>query len=358
MSKEFFDAYRARRNKATAKIQDSEHAALLISDLKNVRYLTGFSGSNALLVIREDGQHLLLTDGRYDTQIRVETGEPEDISIEIGGKLFDRAAEFAGKDFAVEPSLDYGQARALDNPPVLSSVVEDLRLVKDELEIEALAAAGELADSVWRSFIEDDGIREGITEIQAAAELEFQLRTAGADGLSFDTILASGLNATKPHAGVSRERIVPGLVTVDFGVYLDGYASDQTRTVCVGEPDELARELYDVVYRAQKAGEAILAPGVALRNVDAACRDVITDAGYGEFFVHSTGHGVGLDVHEAPRAAAGVNPEDELVEGMTVTVEPGIYIPGKTGLRIENTYVITNDGARSFNVSPTELIVV
>ncbi len=358
MSKKFFDAYRTRRNKATAKIQNSEHAALLISDLKNVRYLTGFSGSNALLVIREDGQHLLLTDGRYDTQIRVETGEPEDISIEIGGKLFDRAAEFAGKGFAVEPSLGYGQARALGNPPVLESVVEDLRLVKDELEIEALAVAGELADSVWRSFIEDDGIREGITEIQAAAELEFQLRTAGADGLSFDTILASGLNATKPHAGVSRDRIVPGLVTVDFGVYLDGYASDQTRTVCVGEPDELSRELYDVVYRAQKAGEAILAPGVALRNVDAACRDVITEAGYGDFFVHSTGHGVGLDVHEAPRAAAGVNPEEELVEGMTVTVEPGIYIPGKTGLRIENTYVITNDGARSFNASPTELIVV
>lgn len=358
MSEKFFDAYRNRRNKATAKIQASAHAALLISDLKNVRYLTGFSGSNALMVVREDGQHLLLTDGRYDTQIRLETSEPKDVTIEIGGKLLDRAAEFAGKDFAVEPSLDYGQATALGNPPVLDSVVEDLRLVKDELEIEALASAGELADSVWRSFIEDNGIREGITEIQAAAELEFQLRTAGADGLSFDTILASGLNATKPHAGVSRDTIVPGLVTVDFGVYLDGYASDQTRTVCVGEPDELSRELYDVVYRAQKAGEAILAPGVALCNVDAACRDVITEAGYGEFFVHSTGHGVGLDVHEAPRAAAGVNPEEELVEGMTVTVEPGIYIPGKTGLRVENTYVITADGARSFNASPTELIVV
>ncbi len=361
MSKKFFDAYRTRRAKATGLVKDSEHAGLLISDLKNVRYLTGFSGSNGLLVIREDGQHLLLTDGRYDTQVRIETGEPEDVRIEIGRKLFDRAAEFAkeaGESFAVEPSLDYGQAQALGNPPVLGSVVEGLRLVKDELEIAALAEAGELADSVWRSFIEDGGIREGITEIQAAAELEFQLRTAGADGLSFDTILASGVNAAKPHAGVSREKIVPGLVTVDFGVYLDGYASDQTRTVCVGEPDELARELYDVVYRSQKAGEAILAPGVELRNVDAACRDVIAEAGYGEFFVHSTGHGVGLDVHEAPRAAAGVNPEEKLVEGMTVTVEPGIYIPGKTGLRIENTYVITADGAKSFNASPTELIVV
>lgn len=362
MSKKLFDAYRTRRNKATALIQESEHAALLISDLKNVRYLTGFSGSNALLVIREDGEHLLLTDGRYDTQIRIETGEPDDVAIEIGSKLFDRAAEFAkktaGERFAVESSLAYGQAQGLGNPPVLADVVEKLRLVKDELEIEALAEAGELADSVWRSFIEDGGIREGITEIQAAAELEFQLRTAGADGLSFDTILASGVNATKPHAGVSREKIVPGLVTVDFGVYLNGYASDQTRTVCVGEPDELSRELYDVVYRAQKAGEAILAPGVELRNVDAACRDVISEAGYGKFFVHSTGHGVGLDVHEAPRAAAGVDPAEKLVEGMTVTVEPGIYIPEKTGLRIENTYVITADGARSFNASPTELIVV
>lgn len=350
---------RQRRERVAARIKDAGADALLVSDLKNVEYLSGFNGSNAALLMKADGSSVIATDGRYITQIALQTGEPADMQIEIAGNIYEVMKDAAGeKGFHIEPSMPVGLAKKLGDPDVLEGLVEDERLVKDQAEVAKLAAAGEMADSVWQSFIEDGGIVEGMSEIEAAADLENRLRRAGADGLSFPTILASGANGSKPHAGVSRDAIVPGLVTVDFGIYLDGYASDQTRTVCVGDPSSRDYQLYDIVYRSQKAGEAALRPGAGLREIDTACRDIIEDAGYGEFFVHSTGHGVGLDVHEAPRAAATVDESEKLKEGMTLTVEPGIYIPGETGLRIENTYIITADGARSFNASPTELIVV
>lgn len=348
-----------RRERVAERIKEAGAAALLVSDLKNVEYLSGFNGSNGALLLRADGTSVIATDGRYTIQIGLQTGEPADMEIVIEGDIYAVMKDKAGdKGFYIEPSMPVGQAKKLGDPEVLSGTIENERLVKDAIEEQKLAAAGELADTVWQEFIAEGGIAEGMTEIEAAADLENRLRRAGADALSFDTILASGANGSKPHAGVSRDVIVPGLVTVDFGVYLDGYASDQTRTVCVGEPTERDYELYDVVYRAQKAGEAALRPGAGLRAIDAACRDIITEAGYGEYFVHSTGHGVGLDVHEAPRSAQTVKESEKLVEGMTLTVEPGIYLPGETGLRIENTYIITADGARSFNASPTELIVV
>lgn len=352
--------FAARRKNVAQRIAEANQPALLVSDLKNIRYLTGFSGSNAVLLLRADGTGILTTDGRYDTQIKLETGEPDELDIRIIGDAFGEIVH-CGEAFAIEPSLPIGQAKkvgALGDIQVLSNAVEDERLLKDDSEIAALKEAGELADSVWREFLADGGIREGLREIDAAADLENRLRRAGADSLSFDTILASGINAAKPHAGVSHDIIVPGLVTVDFGVYLNGYASDQTRTVCVGEPDALSQELFDIVYRAQKAGEEILQPGVGLKDVDAACRDIINEAGYGEYFSHSTGHGVGLDVHEGPRAAASVSADSVLQPGMSITVEPGIYLPGKTGLRIENTYIITADGAQSCQSFPTELVVV
>ncbi|HIW96721.1 MAG TPA: aminopeptidase P family protein [Candidatus Corynebacterium gallistercoris] len=355
----FFETLRSRRDRVANAVREANQPALLVSDLKNIQYLTGFTGSNAVALIRADGRHFLATDGRYDTQIRIETGEPEDVTIHVLQDVFGAMAEAAGDEgFAVEPSLPVGQAHKLGDPAVLSGIIERQRLVKDRHEVDALTKAGELADSVWMEFINAGGIREGITEIEAAADLEYRLRKAGADSLSFDTILASGPNGSKPHAGVSKDEIVPGLVTVDFGIYLDGYASDQTRTVCVGNPDDFSRTLFDTVYRSQKAGEAALRPRAGLQNIDRICRDVITEAGFGEYFVHSTGHGVGLDVHEGPRCASTVDPAEVLEEGMTLTVEPGIYVPNKTGVRLENTYVITSDGARSLNPSGLELMIV
>ncbi|MBB3116464.1 M24 family metallopeptidase [Corynebacterium bovis] len=346
----------ARRRAVGRRIAAAGAHQLLVTDLMNVRYLTGFTGSNAALLLATDGEGVIATDGRYDTQVRQQTSG---LDIRITRDLFRELTAAAGDEAVhIEPQLAVGRARDLGDPEILGGTVEAERLVKDDAELAALTAAGELADAVFVEFIEAGGIREGITEIEAAADLEHRLRRAGADGLSFDTILASGTNAAKPHAGVSRERIVPGLVTVDFGVYLDGYASDETRTVCVGEPDARSRELFDLVHTAFTAGVQTLAPGVAGRDVDAAARRVIADAGYGEYFVHSTGHGVGLDVHEAPSASTRAADRDVLREGMTLTVEPGVYLPGETGLRIENTYIITADGARTCNPSPTELRVV
>lgn len=371
---ESFALYSQRRQKAAQAVASAGASALLVSDLKNVRYLTGFTGSNGAVLLRANGEHVVATDSRYDTQIRIQTGSNDaaanDLTIVVSSNIYAALKEEAGEaGFHIEPGMSVGVAQKLahnsdatdaapDMPAVLSGVIEDLRLVKSAEEIDALRAAGKLADDVWQEFIADGGIREGISELDAAADLENRLRRAGADGLSFDTILASGVNGAKPHAGVSTDIIVPGLVTVDFGVYLNGYASDQTRTVCVGEPDELVHEIYDIVYQSQKAGEALLRAGAKLKDVDTACRKVIAKAGYGEYFIHSTGHGVGLDVHEEPRAAAQVPADAELREGMTLTVEPGIYLPGKTGLRIENTYVITADGAESLNPSPTEMRIV
>ncbi|MEJ6548380.1 M24 family metallopeptidase [Corynebacterium sp. USCH3] len=348
-----------RRKAVADAVSAAGHRHLLVTDLKNVRYLTGFSGSNAALLIDTGGAVVLATDGRYDTQVRLETAGAPGVDIRITRDLLGELQTAAGEDgFAVEPGMTVAAARELGDPPILSGAVEDARLVKDTTELDALREAGRLADSVFGEFIAAGGIREGITEIEAAADLEHRLRSAGADGLSFDTILASGTNAAKPHAGVSRDVIVPGLVTVDFGVWLDGYASDQTRTVCVGEPDALSADLYDLVHRSFSAGAEAVRPGAGLFDVDKVCRDIIDDAGYGEYFVHSTGHGVGLDVHEAPYAASRTPRDRTLAESMTLTIEPGVYLPGRTGLRIENTYIVTAQGAESVNPSSTALQVV
>ena len=349
----------ARRAAVARTVAAAGHGNLLVSDLKNVRYLSGFSGSNAALLLSADGSGTIVTDGRYDTQIRQETAGSPGLDIRITRDLSGELTRVAGDDgYAVEPGMPVGEARELGDPPILAGAVEAARLVKDGAELEALREAGRLADTVFTEFIAAGGIREGITEIEAAADLEHRLRAAGADGLSFDTILASGTNGAKPHAGVSRDVIVPGLVTVDFGVWLDGYASDQTRTVCVGEPDELATELYGLVHRSFSAGVEAVKPGAGLFAVDKVCRDVLAEAGYGDYFVHSTGHGVGLDVHEAPYAASRTDDTETLVAGETLTIEPGVYLPGRTGLRIENTYIVTADGAETVNPSTTELQVV
>jgi Xaa-Pro aminopeptidase len=288
--------YASRRAAVARTVAEAGHKNLLVSDLKNIRYLTEFSGSNAAVLLTADGAATIVTDGRYDTQVRQETSsEPASpLDIIISRDLFGELTRVAGDaGYAIEPGLSVGEARTLGDPAILAGAVESARLVKDAAELDALREAGRLADTVFTEFLAAGGIRAGLTEIEAAADLEHRLRAAGADGLSFDTILASGENAAKPHAGVSRDVIVPGLVTIDFGVWLDGYASDQTRTVCVGEPDALSRELYDLVHRSFSAGTDAVRPGAGLFAIDKVCRDIIADAGYGEYFVHSTATGWG-----------------------------------------------------------------
>ena len=347
--------YAQRRDTARELLNKADVPALLVTNLKNVRYLTGFSGSNAALLLTTDGKELLGTDGRYTTQVADEAPGIEVLierdTVPVVRKAFD------GK-IGVETSLSLGEAQRLDEYTVTQDLIEDLRMTKDESEIAALDAAAAVADKSWLSLLEDEVIREGVPENIVAAELEYRMRKFGADGISFETIVASGVNGAKPHHSASTDPIPKGLITIDFGVYLNGYASDQTRLVSVGEPPEKQREIADTVYRAFLAGCEALRPGAGLFAIDKVCRDIIDDAGYGEYFVHSTGHGVGLDVHERPYSASRTDKSKTIDAGQTLTIEPGIYVPGLSGARIENTLVVTEDGSRPLNTSSPALTVV
>ena len=222
----------------------------------------------------------------------------------------------------------------------ISGVIEDIRLVKEPYELERLREVAVIANTAFQELIDENLIRAGRTETEVAADLEYKMHLHGAERTSFETIVASGPNSAMPHHEPGARVLEEGdIVTVDFGAHAAGYNSDTTRTVIISDADEFATEIYNIVLKAQLAGVAAATPGAKLSDVDKACRDIITDAGYGEYFVHSTGHGVGLDLHEAPYAAS--SGQGELVEGMTLTVEPGIYVPGKGGVRIEDTLIIT-----------------
>jgi Xaa-Pro aminopeptidase len=199
------------------------------------------------------------------------------------------------------------------------------------------------------------GLQAGRTEREVARDLEERMREAGAEGPSFDTIVAAGAHAAIPHHRPTDAPLADGdLLTMDFGALVDGYHSDMTRTLIVGEPEDWQRDLHDLVAEAAAAGRAALAPGVATRDVDAAARDVITAAGFGEHFVHGLGHGVGLVIHEAPAVSSTATAT--LEAGMTVTVEPGVYLAGRGGVRIEDTLVVTDDGAAALTQSPRDLV--
>ena len=240
---------------------------------------------------------------------------------------------------------------------MLSDLIEDIRLIKDNLELTRLTEAAQLATEALEQLIEAGELRAGRTERDVAADLEYRMRKLGAERVSFDTIVASGPNSAKPHHQAGDRVLSKGeLVTIDYGMHRLGFNSDMTRTVALGQVGALERELYEVTLAAQLAGVRAATPGTSLVDVDKACRDIIEDAGYGEYFVHSTGHGVGLDVHEAPSAAR--TGTGTLAEGMTLTIEPGIYLPGKAGVRIEDTLIITAAAPRVITEFPKDLTVL
>jgi Xaa-Pro aminopeptidase len=359
----------ARLPRLRARLDAAGVDALLVTKLANVRYLTGFTGSAAMLLVTpHDGY--FVTDGRYTERSKEELAAAglHDVRIEIGltaaaqreilaGALHGSAAGRLGlEDHSVTWAQQRELAEAFGAVEVVpaGTVVEQLRRVKDAGELDRIRRACAIADDAFQALA--PRLAAGLTERAFAFELELAMRERGASGNSFDPIVASGPNGAKPHH-VPSDRVVGRneLVVCDFGCVVDGYCSDMTRTVSVGDPGPKARQVYDVVLRSQLAGRDHVAAGVECAAVDRASREVIAEAGWGEAFSHGTGHGVGLEIHEAPRVASSAG--DTLLDGDVVTVEPGVYLPGVGGVRIEDTVVVGATGAEALTLTPKDLVV-
>ena len=353
--------YRARQAQAEEKLASRRAAALLVTHLPNVRYLCGFTGSAGALLIAP-GKRFFFTDGRYREQAREEV---RNATIVLSrGPLMDAVAQQARKlrlpSMAIESehmsvaTRDY-LARQRVRLRNVVGLVEGLRKIKDAAEVRVIRNAVQLGCELFDVVLAH--MRPGVKETDISAELEYAARRAGADGMSFETIVASGFRSALPH-GRASSQLVPrsGFVVLDFGVILEGYCSDMTRTVHMGKPSARARRMSDVLREAQQAAREAVSPGTQVGDVDRAARSFLRGAGYDRYFTHSTGHGVGLEIHEAPRVARGQS--DVLAPGMVITVEPGIYLPGEGGIRIEDMVAVTETGHELLTSTKRELIVL
>jgi Xaa-Pro aminopeptidase len=347
---------RGRGDRLARRLAERELNLMLVTDLVNVGYLTGFGGTNAACVCGADTR-VFLTDFRYTERAAEEVEGWEIVTVEsdwlagIAERLRGRVGfEDDHMSVRVLKKLEEKLGEGVEAVPA-GGTVEKLRRVKDAGELASIAAAAELADDVWRWSLER-GLA-GRTEREVSRAAEARIRELGA-GPSFPAIVAAGPNGALPHAEPGDREIGRGeLVVFDMGAKLDGYCSDGTRTFATGEPGAHAREVYEVVRGAQLAAlDAVLA-GAGGEAVDAVARKVIEEAGHGERFGHGLGHGVGLEVHEAPRVSQ--RSEDVLGAGEVVTIEPGIYLPGDLGVRIEDLVVVTEEGHRNLSGLPREL---
>jgi Xaa-Pro aminopeptidase len=342
--------------------------SLLVTHLPNIHYLCGFTGSSAALLVANRGA-ILFTDGRYRAQAKEEV---KGARIVIASKSpLVAAAEWLAINkerrrsttVGIEPEsitagmrdrlagMLKGRARLRSAPPL----VERARMVKDAAELLRIRRAVELGAGLFR--IACKKIRPGVTEVEAAAAMEYEARRAGAEGMSFPTILASGARSAIVHGRASGARIPRrGFVVCDFGVILAGYCSDRTRTVHVGRPSGEARRLYEAVLEAQQAAIAAVRPGATAAEVDGAARRLLRKRKLAQYFTHSTGHGLGLEIHEAPRLAGGQT--QKLEPGMVITIEPGAYLPGKWGVRIEDVVVVTPSGCEVLTPTDKELVII
>ncbi len=339
--------------------------ALLVTHLPDVRWLCGFTGSNAALVVTEK-KAVLFTDGRYTVQAREETRGARVViakksALKEACALLEQLAKRASYDpehttvaaLAMMRSAVGGKVRRSFFVAQERPLVAELRMVKDAAELRLMEKAAALGDRVFDAVLPH--IESGVAETEIAASLEFFARSMGAEGMSFETIVASGERSALPHGRASaRKTPRNGFVTLDFGVILNGYCSDMTRTVCLGKLSRQERAAYEAVLEAQQAGVAAVKPGATCGEVDEAARGVLRKAGLAKFFTHSTGHGVGLEIHESPRLAAGQTME--LKPGMVVTIEPGVYLAGKFGIRIEDMVAVTQRGNKVLTTAPKALI--
>jgi Xaa-Pro aminopeptidase len=357
------DNQEVRRAALRHSLTDVGADAALITRLVNVRYLTGFTGSNAALLVTRDGG-VLATDGRYITQSAAEVPDLERVIDRLCPEALVararhdgvRALAFEAHDVTVER---HGTLTNLAEEMALRPLgwaVEGLRSVKDEDEIALLREACAIADRALTELLET--VAPGRTERELARELESRMLDHGAEDVSFATIVASGPNSAIPHHQPGSRAVEAGdLLKIDFGALYGGYHSDCTRTVVVGaQPAAWQTELHQLVREAQRAGRHALAPGADAKEVDAAARDIIVAAGYGDQFTHGLGHGVGLEIHEAP--LMGYTADARLADRTPVTVEPGIYLPGRGGVRIEDTLVVRDAGPELLTTTSKELLVL
>ncbi len=352
-----------RRERLRDLVRTVGAEAALVTRLVNVRYLTGFTGSNAALLVT-DRDDVLATDGRYVTQAGQESpGLELLVDRECATGLMARAGReglrrlaFEAHDVTVE---GHAALRDVDGAPELvplGHAVETLRTVKDDSELALLREACAIGDLALRETL--GRTAPGQTEREVARRLEAAMVELGADGIAFATIVATGPNSAIPHHSPTDREIVRGdLLKIDFGAKYGGYHADCTRTLVVGrEPADWQREIYDVVRRAQRAGRHALAVDADVRDVDGAARAVVVAAGYGEQFTHGLGHGVGLEIHEAPLLGAQAN--GRLAARTPVTVEPGVYLPGRGGVRIEDTLVVGEDAPELLTTTSKDLLVL
>jgi Xaa-Pro aminopeptidase len=357
------EIHAARRALAQRMVAEADADAALITSPPNVRYLSGLVSSNMAMLIPADGPAVLGTDFRYaeaaardcpDIELLVER-QLEFALARLAATRGCHTLAFEAQEITVERhDALAGQERGLRLVP-LGHLVEGLRTVKDETEIDLLARACAITDQALAAVL--DAIRPGSTEWQIAVLLERAMVDLGAEAPAFDTIVASGPNGAIPHHSPGARVLESGdLVTIDCGARFAGYHADMTRTVAIGPPAAWQREIYDLVAAAQLAGVAAAVPDADVQDVDASARDPIEAAGYGGYFQHGLGHGVGLEVHEAP--ILGYGRTGTLADRVPVTIEPGIYLPGQGGVRIEDTLVVRTTGPEMLITTTKELLVL
>ncbi|MEX2542290.1 MAG: Xaa-Pro peptidase family protein [Trueperaceae bacterium] len=332
--------------------------ALLITDPANVRYLSGFTTpTDGRLLLTSDGSWLV-TDRRYQAQAAEESRIPVEIRRDwvpwvgerVGRGRLGVEAESLTVALYEELSGHLGGA-----PLALRGLLRDRRMIKDAVEQEKLRLAARITDHAFDHIL--GFMREGLSEVDVALELERAMRTEGAEAKSFDIVVASGNRSEMPHGVASPKRLERGeLVTLDFGAMVGGYHADMTRSVAIGELSDELRALYDAVLEAEQAALAAARPGVTGHDLDAVARAVLAHHRLEQYFAHSLGHGVGLEIHEGPKVAR--DSTDVLEPGMAVTIEPGVYVAGVGGLRIEDLVLITSNGNERLSLAPTELITV
>ena len=358
------EIHQARRRRAQDMVRELDADAVLVTSAPNVRYLTGLASSNAALLLPADGEGLLATDSRYALAAQRDAPDLElltERSVEVrlaaeAARRGVRKLAFEAHEMTVERHAEAAaRAEGVTTVP-FGRKIEELRTVKDQSELELLATACRITAQALADALPQ--IRPGLSERSLASALDYRMTQLGADRPAFDTIVASGPNGAIPHHAPTDRPLRRGdLVTMDFGAQYGGYHADMTRTVAVGKPSDWQRDIYDLVAQAQRAGIEALEVGAETGAVDAAARDVIEAAGHAGHFQHGLGHGVGLEVHEAPMMGYGRT--GKLEDRVPVTVEPGVYLPGKGGVRIEDVLVVTaGGGARILTSATRELLVL